>query len=264
MTQASHPEAKIWEQFPRITLAEMKSVKLMNRTDTKFVAPRCALAEILRQALSKEYSVQYTDAVLNSYSTIYYDTEELEMYTQHHNRKLTRQKVRSRTYIESALSFLEIKNKNNRGRTKKIRITVPDTDTEKIKQNAEAVDFIEKNTKYLFNGLKPALITEFSRITLVNKEKTERITVDLNVNFFCFDHSSRSNLNDIIIIELKQDGRYVSTMRQILLDLRITPFKISKYCIGTALTNPDAKANRFKKKITLLKKLATKNYDTTT
>jgi hypothetical protein len=53
-------------------------------------------------------------------------------------------------------------------------------------------------------------------------------------------------------------------MRQILRELRIMPFKISKYCVGTALTNPDAKSNRFKKKIKLLKKIAQYNYDTTT
>lgn len=257
-------EAIIWNQMPRISLDEMKSVKLMNRTDTKFVAPRCALAQILKRAHQMEYMVQYTTGALNSYSTIYYDTTALEMYTMHHNRKLCRQKVRSRTYIESDISFLEIKNKNNRGRTKKIRISVPCTDTSLIKQNDEAVKFIEKNTKYLFSNLRPALTTEFSRITLVNKEKTERITIDLNVNFHNFSHNNDDNLNDIIIIELKQDGRYVSTMRQILRDLRIMPFKISKYCVGTALTNPDAKTNRFKKKIILLRKIAQYNYDTTT
>lgn len=264
MVAHNNSEAVIWDQMPRISLDEMKSVKLMNRTDTKFVAPRCALAQILKRATKMEYMVQYTTGVLNSYSTIYYDTLGLEMYTMHHNRKLCRQKVRSRTYIESEISFLEIKNKNNRGRTKKIRISVPDTDTTQIKENAEAVEFIEKNTKYVFSDLRPSLTTEFSRITLVNKEKTERITIDLNVNFHNFIHNNDGNLNDIIIIELKQDGQYVSTMRQILRDLRIMPFKISKYCVGTALTNPDAKSNRFKKKIILLKKIAQYNYDTTT
>ncbi len=264
MVAYNNSEAKIWDQMPHISLDEMKSVKLMNRTDTKFVAPRCALAQILKRATKMEYMVQYTTGVLNSYSTIYYDTLGLEMYTMHHNRKLCRQKVRSRTYIESEISFLEIKNKNNRGRTKKIRISVPDTDTTLIKENSEAVKFIEKNTKYAFSNLRPSLTTEFSRITLVNKEKTERITIDLNVNFHNFIHNNDGNLNDIIIIELKQDGRYVSTMRQILRDLRIMPFKISKYCVGTALTNPDAKSNRFKKKIILLKKIAQYNYDTTT
>lgn len=264
MVAYNNLEAVIWDKMPHISLDEMKSVKLMNRTDTKFVAPRCVLAQILKRAAQMEYMVQYTTGVLNNYSTIYYDTPELEMYTMHHNRKLCRQKVRSRTYIESKISFLEIKNKNNRGRTKKIRISVSDTDTTLIGENFEAVKFIEKNTKYTFSNLRPSLTTEFSRITLVNKEKTERITIDLNVNFHNFIHDNDDNLNDIIIIELKQDGRYVSTMRQILRELRIMPFKISKYCVGTALTNPDVKSNRFKKKIILLKKIAQYNYDTTT
>lgn len=251
-------EATIYDNMPRITLSEMKSVKLMNRTDTKFVAPRCTLSKILTKAKDMGYMVQYTDNVLSSYSTIYYDTDQLEMYTMHHNRKLCRQKIRCRTYVESQLSFLEIKNKNNKGRTKKIRISVADTDTTLIKHNQEAARFINDNTKYDFNRLSPALTTEFSRITLVNREKTERITIDINVNFYNFFNDKRDDLNEIIIIELKQDGRYTSLMRQILREMRIKPFKISKYCIGTVLTNldnPDVKINRFKIKLKKLHKL---------
>ena len=43
-------ESAIYDTMQRITLSEMKAVKLMNRTDTKFVAPRCAFAEILYRA----------------------------------------------------------------------------------------------------------------------------------------------------------------------------------------------------------------------
>lgn len=257
-------ESAIYNTMQRITLSEMKAVKLMNRTDTKFVAPRCALAEILSRAKEMGYMVQYTNGVLSSYSTIYFDTHDLEMYTMHHNRKLRRQKIRCRTYVESKLSFLEIKNKNNKGRTKKIRITVDESDSIALRQNDEAIDFVNSNTKYRFNELVPALTTEFSRITLVNPEKTERITIDLNVSFYNFFNKQCGNLKPIIIIELKQDGRYVSTMRQILRDLRIMPLKMSKYCMGTVITttNPNVKTNRFKIKLKKIKKLSSQNYDT--
>lgn len=251
-------ESAIYDSMTRISLSDMKAVKLMNRVDTKFVAPRAALSQILLQAKAMGYMVQFSDSVLSGYSTIYYDTHELEMYTMHHNRKLCRQKIRCRTYVGSDLSFLEIKNKNNKGRTKKIRITVDDTDTVAIRKNTEAVQFINSNTKYDFGRLLPALTTEFSRITLVNKEKTERITIDVDVNFYNFFNGRRGNLNEIIIIELKQDGRYASMMRQILREMRIKPFKISKYCIGTVLTNldnPGVKVNRFKIKLKKINKL---------
>ena len=44
-------------------------------------------------------------------------------------------------------------------------------------------------------------------------------------------------------------------MLNIMLELRIKPLKISKYCIGTALTTPEVKQNRFKAKIHKLHKL---------
>lgn len=57
-----------------ISLAEMAGVKLMNRIDTKFVAPACLLPEILRLA-QQDYYVQEIDGQrLTAYDTLYYDT----------------------------------------------------------------------------------------------------------------------------------------------------------------------------------------------
>jgi hypothetical protein len=54
---------------------------------------------------------------------------------------------------------------------------------------------------------------------------------------------------------LKQDGNIPSYFKQVLLDMRIHPYRISKYCLGTMLTNPDVKMNRFKKKLRYIDKL---------
>ena len=42
----------------------------------------------------------------------------------------------------------------------------------------------------------------------------------------------------------------------IMQQLRIKPLKVSKYCIGTALTTPEVKKNRFKAKIRMIEKIA--------
>ena len=60
---------------------------------------------------------------------------------------------------------------------------------------------------------------------------------------------------DLVIVELKRDGNVPSRMTDIMLAHRIHPFKISKYCIGTALTTPGLKRNRFKKKIRAIEKM---------
>lgn len=248
----------IWRVMVPIDLEKMKSVQLMNRIDTKFIAHRNKLLPILNRAADMEYMVQYNNGAMNPYDTIYYDTEDMEMYLMHHNQRLNRQKIRLRTYKDSNVSFLEIKNKNNKGRTNKIRISISDANSNVLKNDSKAIKFIKSNTKYSLNELFPTLKTYFHRITLVNKNKTERITVDVNLQFYNYVSGKSNTLKDIIIIELKQDGRYVSQMREILMELGVKPFKISKYGIGTALTNPYVKSNRFHPKIHLINKLINK------
>ena len=43
-------------------------------------------------------------------------------------------------------------------------------------------------------------------------------------------------------------------MKDILLDLRVKPIRVSKYCIGTTITNPSARSNRFHPKLRRIEK----------
>ena len=61
-----------------------------------------------------------------------------------------------------------------------------------------------------------------------------------------------------MIIELKQDGRAASGMKDILLDHRVKALRVSKYCIGTTLTDDRVKSNRFKQKIRQIEKIINK------
>ena len=65
----------------------------------------------------------------------------------------------------------------------------------------------------------------------------------------------RISFPNLVIVELKRDGNVPSYMATIMRNERIKPLKISKYCIGTALTNPDIKKNRFNDKIRKIRKL---------
>jgi SPX domain protein involved in polyphosphate accumulation len=112
--------------FSPITLAEMSSVKLMNRTDTKFVTNREKLCQLLEMAQT-DYYVQDIDGGRNlEYDTTYFDTSHFDMYSEHQHGHANRQKIRFRTYCCSGLQFMEVKTKNNHGRTKKKRMEVTD------------------------------------------------------------------------------------------------------------------------------------------
>ena len=239
----------------------MESVKLMNRIDTKFAVPLSLLPAIL-DAAQKDYYAQEIDGKrIATYDTMYYDTESLDMYVRHHDKQLVRQKIRVRQYVESQLTFLEIKRKNNKGRTKKKRIAVPGFDIqgssfgESKKELWSVEDFIAAKSRYLWSELSPHLSTKFHRITLVNKAKTERLTIDMDLLWTNVVSGEKKTFNDLVIIELKRDGNVPSHMTDIMLDLRVHPFKISKYCIGIALTTPDIKKNRFKNKIRTIEKM---------
>jgi len=258
--------ADIIRSFEPISLAQMESVKLMNRIDTKY-AVSIAVLPLILEAAKTDYFVQEIDGKrIATYDTMYYDTESLDMYIRHHDRQLVRQKIRVRQYVDSDLTFLEIKRKNNKGRTSKKRIVVPgfdiNADTPSVlkhkRKEDEAVtvsSFIDTKSRYEWSAITPHLWTKFHRITLVNKAKTERLTIDMDLVWDNVVSGEVMSYPELVIVELKRDGNVPSKMTHIMLDHRIHPLKISKYCIGTALTTPGLKKNRFKAKIRKIQKL---------
>lgn len=236
--------------FSPITLEEMSAVKLMNRTDTKFVTTESKLREILSMAADDYFVQEISGEREANYHTLYYDTQVNSMYLAHHNGKKTRQKLRIRSYVDSDLHFLEVKTKNNHGRTKKKRVTI----------NGESLlpykEFLTDKLWFDHNEMLPKIENQFKRITLVNKKKTERLTIDCNLRFHNFETDARLSLDNIVIVELKRDGLQPSPILSILNKLRIRPMGFSKYCMGMAMTNPTLKQNRFKQRI---RKIRTSN-----
>lgn len=186
------------------------------------------------------------------YFTCYYDTPETEMYYQHERGKKVRQKVRTRTYEGTdSLSFLEIKNKNNKGRTHKKRV---------LMEQGEALplytEFIEKHSFYTPTILIPQIENHFFRITLVDNDLTERITIDTFLEFNNIITDRKLQLYNLGIIEWKRDGiNGKSILSGILRKLHIHESSFSKYCIGMAMTSPLLKQGRIKPKIRMVEKI---------
>lgn len=245
----------VWRRMATTTLDQMRRVKLMNRIDTKYVLSEDVLPCLLDEAADAGYRVQLIDGVRACrYDTLYYDTAPRDMYLAHHNRILTRQKIRTRRYVESGVTFLEIKNKSNRGRTRKKRIEIAPECFDNI-SHAEGVEpFFAEHARYACEVLSPALSTRFVRITLVNDDLTERLTIDLDLHYRDMRSGRESTIERMAIVELKQDGRRASAIKDILRRMRIMPLKVSKYCLGTTLTVEDIRRNRFKEKLREIEK----------
>ena len=238
--------------FAPITLAEMSSVKLMNRTDTKFVTTLPKLMQLLKMA-QDDYYAQEIDGERNMlYDTTYFDTNDYAMYRQHQCGHTNRQKIRFRTYVSSHLQFMEVKTKNNHGRTKKKRIEVTDMDLTDVGKR----EFLASHLHFDVDTLIPHMHNYFRRITLVNKAKTERLTIDTALQFHNVQTNVDRDMGPLVIIELKRDGLVFSPVLEMLRQLRIHPHGYSKYCMGSALTsNGQLPVNRFKRKLIEVDKL---------
>lgn len=230
--------------FATISLEEMGSVKLLNRIDTKYVTTLPRLERLLRQA-APQYRVQQIDGTPNlPYFTCYFDTPTCEMFAEHQRGKKTRQKIRYREYEQTGTAFLEIKRKNNHGRTDKRRVAA-------LQGQAIApyADFIRDNSRYRPEALLPRLQNRFRRITLVNNAMTERLTIDTELTFRNLTTGNECSPDGLVIIELKRSGLNASPILPLLRDLHIHPCGFSKYCVGMALTDHAIKQNRLKERL---------------
>ena len=261
----------IIKTYDPITLDEMSGIKLMNRTDTKFVTTVDRLRLLLTIA-HDDYRAQDIDGRrIANYYTAYFDTPDNNMYIVHQNGHAGRQKLRIRSYVDSGQNFLEVKTKNNHGRTKKKRVDMvgfdpkhPDHGIRFMRQDEQfrSYDaFLSKHLRYDPTILTEHLENHFRRITLVNKAKTERVTIDTDLCFHNIKTDRNVDLTGLVIIEVKRDGLQLSPILGLLRELRIKPSGFSKYCMGSALTNPSLKRNNFKERLRLVERLLSRAHN---
>jgi hypothetical protein len=230
------------QHFDPVSLGEMDAVKLMNRTDTKFVFHTSKLQDLLSLS-TKHYRVLEIGKIRTfQYNSLYYDTEGLDFHVSHHNGARPRFKVRFREYMETGKVYLEIKKKTNKERTQKCRIEVEKIEMELTEKSLR---YIEELTPIPAAYLKPALWTIFRRITLVGRDCPERITIDYDLTFRHGEISKQ--LPFLSICEVKRDSfAGKSEFMRTLKELSVHPGKSSKYCLGTVLLKDQVKQNRFK------------------
>ena len=240
----------ILSDFTTITLQEMDGVKLMSRTDTKFAFKLSKLPALLSKLLPFYNILTIDGKVIHQYNSLYFDTNERKFYIAHHNSRVNRNKIRFREYVDSGLTFLEVKLKNNKGKTIKKRMKVDAISKELSK---EQKIYIEKIIGKSVDVTAKQWIN-FSRTTFVHKTQKERLTIDINLTFE--NEKESGDLKDIVIAEVKQERMSRSSdFIRIAKEMSILPIRLSKYCISTMQLWPSIKQNRFKKKLLFINKL---------
>ncbi len=242
---------RVLQRYRPISLERMYNVALLRRVDTKYVLSETQLYQALSY-LATDYDVlEIKKQRIHHYQTLYFDTPDFRFYRQHHNGQRDRYKVRFRAYVDSGLTFLEVKRKTNKNVTIKSRLQTLDTVTH---LDANADSFVRAHYPQPIEGLAPRLWNDFWRITLVSKHSVERLTLDVGLSFLA--EGTRAALPGLAIAEVKQEAfslhsEFVGQMRE----LGVRSLKFSKYCIGISGLYPQVKHNNFKPQWLYINKL---------
>jgi len=231
---------EILSQYENCSLKSIEQVAFYHRVDTKYVIPSIMLRKILNSFWKNYYVLNINGLCSFDYSTVYYDTPEMKMFVDHVRGKLNRYKLRRRNYLSTKISFLEVKFKSNTGRTLKWRIPGNEPTqnfTEKDQQ------FLKRYFPYPTDNLRKVIQTNFTRITLIDKDFTQRITLDYDLSFLSLlKRKHPVHLPGLAVIEMKDDrNKNENGIKSILKSNGYYSGGFSKYCIGMAMTNSNLK-----------------------
>lgn len=253
MTQ--HFSQCISSSFTKVSHYDIPEYQLSERIDTKYILHESQVGTLADFFNSEDFSLVTHDNVETSHChNQYFDTPDLTFYKWHHNGKRKRHKVRIRTYLDTGISYLEIKKREKEGHTNKKRHQVEQSNDTIPDWTKKVFEFYSiKSAK-----LRPSLSNSFFRTTFINNKAIERVTIDEGLSF---NHNTKAIAFDsIVIVEIKKKKFGDRTrLENTFKEMGIRPTRVSKYCVGIVNLHADCKYNRFKSLNRLIHKTNSKN-----
>ena len=239
-----------FNSYSHIGLQELEDVALMDRSEKKYVIP-IAWCDDISKKLSTDYNILEIKKKRHfRYDNLYFDTPDNICLQDHIRGRKIRFKVRIRSYSNSNISFLEVKSRNVYGRSQKMRIQRTSEKWDSPLTSKEQ-EFLEKCVSFAAE-LKPVLYSSYSRYTIANIEKGERITFDTNLEYKTLTGETYKPLDGLAVVELKQGE---TDRRSPLISIfrnrndRRSPLgrtiRISKYILGRLHTNKHLSAKAY-------------------
>lgn len=236
-----------------VGLDELNSIaSLQTRADRKYVIRRSDLDALAVQlgAVARVLDIDRRRSF--GYWSTYYDTPYLSSYLDAARKRPRRWKVRTRTYLDSDVHFIEVKTRSRRGRTVKTR--QPATAGDHSQLSADSRQFVATTltqrlgitapeSEQIVAQLQPTLTTEYERVTLLVNSDSSRATIDTALAVTLPDGTQR-RLDGHVIVETKTSGR-PSLVDRALWDMGLRPAKISKFGAGLALLRPSLPAAKW-------------------
>ncbi|WP_416429958.1 polyphosphate polymerase domain-containing protein [Paenarthrobacter nicotinovorans] len=234
-------------RLPAVGLEELTAeAALLTRVDRKYLVPSAAARRVLSTFTTHARVLEMDGARTFAYDSVYFDTPALDSYMLAAHGRRRRFKIRTRTYVDSAVSFLEVKTEGAREATVKERIPYELCDRDRLTD--EGLLYVNETLSaaigdVTFGPLSPVLSTQYNRTTLFLPESGSRATIDSDVTWQRPDGQPWV-LDDAVVVETKS-GSAPGPLDRHLWANGVRPCRISKFATGMAALHPELPANRW-------------------
>lgn len=218
----------------------VEQAALLERIDRKYVVARAELRDLIAHGPAGMRVLEHEGRRTHGYRSVYLDTADLASYRVAGQRRRRRWKVRSRSYLDTGGSWLEVKTRSARDITTKVRM--PHADLESSAMDGPGQAFVDEslataNVSGVRAGeLRPVLATAYDRITLLLPgDRPTRVTIDTELGWTWLAGGRARDLDrpGLAIVETK-GGSTPSAMDRLLWARGHRPVSISKYGVGVA------------------------------
>lgn len=248
------------EHLNAITLDELNAeASLLTRMDRKYLVPPTDAQNVI-DALAPKAQVLQIDGLRSfQYASTYFDTPSLDAFFLAAYKRRRRYKVRTRTYLDSDLTFLEVKTRGPRDTTIKRRLSYQTADADRLTD--EGVAFVAeclaplagsaREARRTARHLVPVMATTYRRTTLHLPDDGARATIDTDLAWAALAPrpGAPREAGPFAVVETKNPARRCPADRY-LWARGHRPSRISKYATGMAALHPGLPANKWHRLLT--------------
>ena len=264
------------------TLEDLNSAaSLLTRVDRKYLVASSAAQNVVDALTGRALVLDIDGRRSFSYASTYFDTPGLDSYLQAARKRRHRFKIRTRSYLDSGLTLLEVKTRGPRGATIKQRLDYRAADADRLTE--EGIDFVveclapltgsAQEARRTAQSLRPVMATTYRRTTLHLPDDDARATIDTDLAWTALAPRSGASSGSssttgagrtrptvvgrgasraagpFAVVETKNPARHSPTDRY-LWAAGHRPSRISKYATGMAALHPELPANKWHRLLT--------------
>jgi hypothetical protein len=227
-----------------ISLPELtEKAELQTRVDRKYVLPLADALALLPKLDPQTRVLDIDGERVFRYQSVYFDTADLVSFRSAAHRRRRRFKVRTRSYLDSGLCWLEIKTEGYRGGTVKDRLPYQPADHDTVTPGRWFLDGVLEGCSRL--AFAPVLITRYRRTTLYIPAGDSRASIDVDLGWTDVE-GDELRLPQVAVLETKT-GSAASPVDRLLWANGHRPATISKYATGLAALRPHLPATPWRR-----------------